>query len=57
MLLKWIARRRALRRAWQADARDLILRDEANAYHALPSQQSLTPLPRVEWTTCSVAST
>jgi len=33
MLRRWIERRRAIRRAWQADARELIERDEANAYY------------------------
>ena len=30
---RWIERRKAVRRAWQADARDLIEHDEANAYY------------------------
>jgi hypothetical protein len=33
MLQQWIGRRRAIRRAWQSDARELIERDESNAYY------------------------
>ena len=33
MLGRWIARRNKLRSAWRADARDLLLRGEAQAYY------------------------
>jgi hypothetical protein len=33
MLMRWIERRRAIRQAWQSDARELIERDEPNAYY------------------------
>lgn len=32
-LRRWVEQRRATRRRWQADARALVIADEANAYY------------------------